>query len=307
MSDVDLDDDETGPELGNGPLYNPQDRVRPVGDDGRTDIARPCELLETLDHYHQGDIVEGIMHQGGPLTLGGDTEFHAERCRTLSLSRFRQDYNDQNKASAMQHFNQRTRIVLDDGEVLDPLDPTLVWLANTHFLDFLLIVPKDPGLSAIIPRDITNHNYAFDFSLTQPHKVWSAKYGKLGFDPLRRMLFVGKVGGQQAWLAMVPKSFWNPELVLPTKYTHDEHNLSKTVMPRGRYRRVVLMMAAMCAQARIQAITCTRRHPVNIDSTDRYIWSATTNIVYVTFLLANHFFLVITCWKGSFEKGGAST
>lgn len=263
---------------GNGPLYDTAQRL--VNPDGAgTDIAEVSSLLLTRDHYLQGDIVEGILHQDCAMTLGGSEEFMKERVRTLSISRLQQDYEHKRAASALQHLSNRSRVVLNADEALDPEHKEITWLPPDNFLDLLVVVANDPGFLAIIPNEASNHNYSFQLTLKEPQKPWTAKYGKLGFDPIRRMLFLGRVEGQQAWLAWVPNKFWDSDLDSPKPYTEDARDPNKTVLPRGRYRRSVIFMAALCSEAQVQGITCFEWHPELIDSDELYAWSVHTNIL----------------------------
>lgn len=105
--------------------------------------------------------------------------------------------------------------------------------------------------------------------MAKPHISWTAKYGKLGFDPTRRLLYIGTVEGQQAWLAFAPKTLWHPELLLPKRYADDRGNKS-TLMPQKCYRRAVCMMASFCDSLQIQGI---------MTETVVHAWSASTNIL----------------------------
>lgn len=272
---MDDDDDELDP--GNGPLYD-TDQRHDISN-GITDLTDVSPLLLTRDYYPQGDIVEGVMRRETPMTIGGDVPFFQEKVRTLNVPLLRRHYEQQNAEAAIQHLNTRSRITLTKEEVFDPLDPSLVWVKNTHYLDFLMVVPKDYGFDAIIPNEASNHNYTFEMTMTQQQKPWIAKYGELGFDPTRRMLYIGKAQGQQVWLGMVPTTFWDDEIVLPNRYTEDVNAKSLTIVPRGRYRRLVYLMASMCARADINGINVVDDYPEDIiDSTIPHAWSARTNI-----------------------------
>ena len=95
--------------------------------------------------------------------------------------------------------------VADEDCVSDTQDPNLLWHCNNYFLDYLLLVSNKVGLHAILPKVNNDSGYNFRLQLNQPYRGFQTKHAKLGFDPKRRMLFIGFLGIENVWLAMVPR------------------------------------------------------------------------------------------------------
>lgn len=267
----DYDDDE-----GNGPMFDNEQRFEDAEEP--TDLARVSSLLVTGDSYRQGDIVQGVMYPKGMVDPStAESRFINEAPRMLSLHQLKRDFDNGNVAAALQHLGHRSKIELTEDDMHASDSQDIVWWKHDQRLDLKVSVSMYPGLTAIIPNERAHHNYNFQCTVTKPHIAWTAKYGKLGFDPARRMLFLGTVEGQQAWLAFVPKTVWQPDLTLPKKYTEDR-NSKTTLMPRGRYRRAVCMMASFCDFNQIQGIMNNDEFPQHIDSSITHAWSASMNI-----------------------------
>jgi hypothetical protein len=203
--------------------------------------AVPAEIISD-DAPTQAQVIDGILRHVAPLRPTDDTDFYESSVQPISINTLKEIYNRRNKDRAIRMLHNRHRIVFSNDDLYDPKDPNLGWGQHRHFLDFLLVVPKHSGLDAIIPNREVDHNFSFDITFKQ--RAWAAKYGELGFNPSRRMLYIGKAGGQQVWLAMAPAIFFNKEMT-NGPYKHDTIGKNPMVMPRPRFRRVIEMMSFM--------------------------------------------------------------
>lgn len=277
MGDIQLDDDIFNHEDDvTGPLFDTAERFEPENE--LTDLDSVSSLLITGDSYIQGDIVQGVLRPTvavDPATA--ESRFINEVPRVLSLHQLKRDFERGTATAAMQHLGHRTAIGITEDDMYRSDSSELVWWKHEQRMDLLVVTPMLPGFTAILPNLGAHHNYSFHFTMAKPHVAWTAKYAKLGFDPARRMLFVGTVEGQQAWLAFAPKSIWHPELSLPKKYSED-HGAKSSLMPRGRYRRAVSMMASLCDSQQIQGIMNTSEYTEHIDEVETHAWSASINI-----------------------------
>ena len=68
----------------------------------------------------------------------------------------------------------------------------LSWTIDRHFIDLMVCVGSGLGLGPMIPNQCTLHTYEFKLDLCQPHREFSAKFAKLGFDPVGSMLWIGR-------------------------------------------------------------------------------------------------------------------
>lgn len=234
--------------------------------------AVPSEITSD-DSPTQAQVVDGILRNTAPIRATDDADFYENEVKSISIKTLKQTYLRRNQDRAIQMLHNRHRVTFAADDLYDPQDPNLGWGRHRHFLDFLLVVPKRPGLDAIIPNREVDHNFSFDLTLKQ--RPWTAKYGDLGFNPSRRMLYLGKAGGQHVWLAMAPADLFGEEIsTIP--YEHDRIG-SPVVMPKPRFRRVVEMMSFMMKD--MFDIHMGAFFTDQIDSDNSEAWHAHTSIL----------------------------
>lgn len=240
------------------------------------DVSDVPDEITCADSPTQAQVVEGIIRNTASIRATDDAEFYEKSVKDLPVRTLKKIYDTRNRDHAIRMLHRRHRITFGRDDLYDPKDPALGWGRHKHFLDFLLVVPKEPGLDAIIPNREVDHNFSFDFTLTQYYRPWTTKYGELGFDPSRRMLYIGKAGGQNVWLAMAPADVFGEETSnLP--YRHDNYGSSGMVMPRPRYRRVVEMLSYMMkGMFDVHMLDSFTEH---IDSEGGDAWQAHTSIL----------------------------
>jgi hypothetical protein len=243
----------------------------------RTDIAHIPDDFRSSDAPSQMDILQGLLDQVTVVSAEGTAEFHRAPIKDVPVSRFRRDFQEGRENAAMRRLMSRNRVVFEKDDLVDHDDAKLAWGQDTHYLDFIMAVPRNPGFAAIMPTRQRDHNWVWEASFQQRHRRWSVKYGKLGFDPTGRMLLLGKANGQNVWCAMVPKEFFDDETCFE-KYTDDPRD-ADLLMPVGRYRRLMMFWALLFSSAQIKDIDITNEYPPTIDGQGQDVWGATTSLL----------------------------
>ncbi|KII82869.1 hypothetical protein PLICRDRAFT_33197 [Plicaturopsis crispa FD-325 SS-3] len=184
------------------------------GVDGAADDVPDLEQATSIDVAELARTIEaedGLSPDAIRRSLQGDDrepdKYASQYDRTLPikvpLSRFRYNYENQRVAHAYELLKKRIQITVDPEYILDADDPDLMLTVDRHFIDFFCAVSSGIGLHAIIPKAITDPLNKFSFS-PQHYRDFKPKYAKLGFDPAGRMLFIGKRGDMDAWIAFAP-------------------------------------------------------------------------------------------------------
>ena len=133
--------------------------------------------------------------------------FHRTRIIQVRLSQLKHEFKQKRARTATMRLRGRSRVLIDEEFLQDAKDPKLVWGANTHYLDYSLLVGGKKGLHVVLPTTRADHSYSFKLDLHQRHRTWRARHSELGFDPAGRMLYIGVYHQEEIWLAMVPRSF----------------------------------------------------------------------------------------------------
>jgi hypothetical protein len=155
-------------------------------------LAAP-ELEETECPALQSDLLEAALttslYNQRRLT---DAEFFNQECRTYSLANMQKIYDRNDKPSAIQLLSKRHKIDWVTSQFhISNQNPLVVWSNPDHYIDMLVFVSRDIGLSILLPneRDIA---FTFQFDFTNRQRQFSAKFAKLGFDAKSSFLWVGK-------------------------------------------------------------------------------------------------------------------
>lgn len=260
---------------------NPVEPVEALDDEGNpfvhTDITEIPALLASEDILTQSEAMQGIMLPGSRLSPNSHTEFDNFPVKDLTLHRLRNDYSTQNARMAMTRLRGRSRLVIQADDKIDPVFPMYGWRNNIHRIDSFTVIPKYFGLTAIIPNVALDHNYSFDFTLSQRHKIWQGKYIDLGFNPKGRMLHIGRAQGQNVWLAMVPAEFWG-QVSRSQDYDEDQ-NESSTIVPTDRYRKICFLMSFLLTRSGIGGVFAEHTYSRNLDAPETNGWHVDTNIL----------------------------
>lgn len=186
--------------------------------------------------------------------------FESLRRMTVRLSKLREAYERGQSTKAMGYLDQRTKLKIDADLYIPVEDDRLLWNSKVHRLDYMMTVSDGIGLWAAIPNVPSNHNFMFNMDLKAPYREFKAKYGKLGFDPKGRMLYIGKCRNEDVWLAMAPLKFDDE---LPAGYVTGDSRLTTR-----QYRMLVMFLAKALMSIRDRGFTCDDPYGVALTGKD---------------------------------------
>jgi hypothetical protein len=158
--------------------------------------------LDTDDPVSQGDLLRHLNLEGSNQRF--EDEFETMPVNKIPLSFLKRQYENKYTHRAISSMSERHQVQLDDRSVYPQDSPSITFRCTDHHLDFLMAVSSGMGLDAILPNAWPDLNWVFCLDLTQPIRSWRTNYGKLGFDSGGRMLYIGKRGREDVWLAFAP-------------------------------------------------------------------------------------------------------
>lgn len=179
------------------------------------DVAEAPSALLSLDS-DVPEQAETILHFDRP---EDDDEVRAAivafSCRehlTKSLEDVKRIYDLKQRALGLDLLKKRVKVEWRNSDlVLHPshLGNEVSWKADRHFVDMLVTVSRGIGLGALLPNVTSNMSWKFFLDVSQHgSRDFGMVNAKLGFDPLERMLWIGKTPmAEDVWIAMVPYAF----------------------------------------------------------------------------------------------------
>ena len=211
--------------------------------EGPTDIALIPQELAAYPHdvTLQSEVLDEII---GTASLEVD-KFREMPVFDLKLSKLKRAYERQD-GNIVSILSKRHMIQIDD-EFSLRFDKDEVYMdASKSMIDYQLTVANCIGLSALLPNAETFHTFGLDLdlSLNRSSKQFKCKHAMLGFDPAGCMLYIGKSGHQDIYLAMAPKAFLAGHFVPPAA----GHKSGSPRMSPQHHRQVLMMMAHFLAQ-----------------------------------------------------------
>jgi hypothetical protein len=156
------------------------------------DLSLAAPQLEDSDCPHQSDLIEAATTSTAFAQQRLDSNFFIQPCTSLSLSVMEKIYNKQDRQAAITMLGKRHKIDWTTSEyhVLNT-NPMLTWNADQNYIDMLVCVSTNIGLSILLPTQ-RDHTYNVKFDFRNRYRPFSAKFAKLGFDAKSSFLWVGK-------------------------------------------------------------------------------------------------------------------
>jgi hypothetical protein len=165
----------------------------------------------------------------------------------VRLSQLRDICMNDNVQAAFAVLKKRARVTIDDDMKIPPTSADLLaWTANQHMLDYMLVVSADIGVWAAMPSIASSPTHTLYIDLSKPYQEFRGfKYGRLGFDPKGRMLYIGRSANEEHWLALAPRTFVGrtPEEDSPPGECSGRTTLSET-----HYRILVMFLAEVLSK-----------------------------------------------------------
>jgi hypothetical protein len=193
---------------------------------------------------------------------------------SITLTQLKALYERNDKAALVRLLPKRVRITIDNDATVNP---TLAeYSVQSWCLDFLLIVPIEPGLSVLLPPtdSVPRRTWLFELNLKN-NRAFRMKHGALGFDTANAVLHIGQLDNQDIWLGMAPDDFvTGTEPGIPA----ESKQASNTFMTPIHHAMVLSYFLHCLTLAGIQGISCPHRSRYYMASqTDYSDWSFATH------------------------------
>jgi hypothetical protein len=103
---------------------------------------------------------------------------------------------------ALRLLNRKIRVTINDRYILPSDNAIFSFLSS---LDFFAAIPRNPGLSVILPpKNIqTPAWWTFSLDFRHPQRPFHFKHGKLGFRPDQATCYIGSTGSLDIWVIYV--------------------------------------------------------------------------------------------------------
>lgn len=210
-----------------------------------TDIADiPDALAVDADDTitPQSEVLKEIIGNALPDPSTVD-DFDHMHPRTLKLSKLKTFYEnkDKNVLSLLKH---RHKISVDDEFTLKMGVGQIYMDTNSSMVDFHLTIGNCLGLSPLLPNSLADPQFTFAMDLHMQYRDFKCKNAMLGFDPVGRMLYIGRCRNEDIFLAMAPNQFLRGHFT-PTPAGR---STGSSVMSTRHYRQTVMMFAHFLAK-----------------------------------------------------------
>ena len=139
-----------------------------------------------------------------------EEKFHRLHLKEISTASLMSMWRNKDTTQALKLLNQKHVITLDKSHRLRR-SGSAKYSVPSHCLDFLLLVPRHPGLDVLRAPAGRRHspNWTFEFDLGRPSKPLSVKRGMLGFAAEGSALYCGRVGSEMVFMCMVDEDTFN--------------------------------------------------------------------------------------------------
>lgn len=219
--------------------------------------------MEAEHHVSQEELLLGIL-QGSQVPLAERDLYQKLPQTSLRLSKLRDIYNKKQYLQAIRLLGYRSRIHVDSDLIFKPDDDMLMWKMKHHHLDYAMAVSGELRLWATIPNVDSDHTFSLKLNLSQPNRSFNNKYGKLGFDPKGRMLYIGQCRNDDIWLAFCP---W-----ATLDHAADEveagYCTGDTRLSTAHYRMTVMFFAKALSWLSDRGFTLAADYEINLDGPD---------------------------------------
>lgn len=211
-----------------------------------TDIGTIPDLLAVDEDdtiTPQSDVMTEII--GTTLYLRTAEEFFKHDARVLKLSRLKEFYERKDK-NVLSLLASRHNVVIDEEFKLQKGVGQIRMDTTSSKIDYHLTVGNCLGFSPLLPNLQSDIGFCFELDMKGQIREFKGKNAMLGFDPARKMLYVGRCRNENVFLAMAPNEFLRGHY----QPTRAGYSTGPSMMSRRHYRQVAMMLTHFLAGVR---------------------------------------------------------
>lgn len=221
------------------------------GTDGPFDLTNVGLGMASNDAVSQEEVMVSVAMMSEDKQM---EQYHHLPSVKVSLSSLANTHETRNEEAAMKMLQRKMSLQLGEPEMKRATAESLMFPTQTHFLDFMMTVSRAIGLDAILPgRNI--RPWTFSLDLQRPYRELRANYGKLGFDPAGRLLYIGTIANvEQVFIAMRPVThdprhpLYDESSVEPLTTTLSDFSGSTQLTPE-RYQALAMFLIVQLAHS----------------------------------------------------------
>lgn len=224
-----LEDGDDARETGDGPVprTDPEDadpvpadvQINFDTDDGALVEPFDPRIVPELLARDQSDVNDVITHEQLNRTVlslrhrdhSAHDEYHTRGLKKITLGELKEMYELRLDDNALALLRNRLELKTDDPEFIFPANsPDITWTPKGTFLDLAVVIPRNIGFRALLPRLETAYlHFELALSFTGRNRQLRVSKAMLGFDPTEATLWIGRCLGKDVWLGMVHRDIIN--------------------------------------------------------------------------------------------------
>jgi hypothetical protein len=227
------------------------------------DVSELPQQLAAGDGHHQDEVHVALYQHQVEANRDYMTKFNTTHPRSVTLSKLRTMYHNQDSLGAMKLLSGRHRLIIDDDHIVPMDGPNVVPRVGPHYIDHTLYVGSRQGLDAGLPKILADHNWQVILDLANVHRLWpDSNVAGLPFNPMGRMVYIGTRLQEQLWVALVPRTFFEPNHLDNARATHPTLNEPTTALSQPHSLMFIMFIAYALGRMRLQDIHCSVQYPV---------------------------------------------
>lgn len=231
------------------------------------DIGVPSMPFLSEDPIGQTEIFRNIHFNNER----DEQRFNMQPVREIRLSKLKDIYERGDIHRQLKLLTERHSVIVDDDKLIPGTSTDVAWCTNVGALDFLLCVPREAGLEAILPNTNVDMStfWTIPTSDRSRHRKFKAKHARLGFSAERSMLHLGHAKEQEVWLAYAPNAFFDDTANF--EYKSAGYDSGDTRMSAQLYCRTILFLAYTMNKYQISDVTLkpSDEWPENISTLEK--------------------------------------
>ncbi|KAG2090293.1 hypothetical protein BD769DRAFT_1679717 [Suillus cothurnatus] len=210
----------------------------------------PFDVSELLQQLAAGD----VHHQD---------EVNTTHPRSVTLSKLCTMYHNQDLLGAMKLLSGHHRLIIDDDHIVPMDGPNVVPCVGPHYIDHTLYVGSHQGLDAGLPKILADHNWQVILDLANVYHLWpDSNVTGLPFNPMGCMVYIGTRLQEQLWVALVPRTFFEPNHLDNARATHPTLNEPTTALSQPHLLMFIMFIAYALGHMHLHDIHCSIQYPV---------------------------------------------
>jgi hypothetical protein len=149
------------------------------------DVSELLQQLAAGDRHHQDEVHIALYQHQVKANRDYMTKFNTTHPRSVTLSKLRTMYHNQDLLGAMKLLSGRHRLIIDDDHIVPMDGPNVVPCVGPHYIDHTLYVGSRQGLDAGLPKILADHNWQVILDLANVYHLWpDSNVAGLPFNPM---------------------------------------------------------------------------------------------------------------------------